>query len=151
MTSRPRRARANLEFAQRRQRRNSPPRENVTDSNFFPTCDKPPQFSFQFVSSFSSFSTNCDTGCVANSASNRGSAYTHTPSMFNVVFTIFPDQLTRKSIRPLLLPKQNSTRYPLELEFCACPWEKSWTKFFVNVEIRAFDDRSMRNERHRPN
>lgn len=41
-------ARTNLEFAQRRQRRNSPPRENVTDSNFFPTCDKPPQFSFQF-------------------------------------------------------------------------------------------------------
>lgn len=41
-------ARTNLEFAQRRQRRNSPPRENVTDSNFFPTCDKPPRFSFQF-------------------------------------------------------------------------------------------------------
>lgn len=76
--------------------------------------------------------------------------------MLNVVS---PDRLTRKSIRRLLLPKQNSTgetRYPLDLEFSYYPTvlgEKLDEIFRpkLNVEIGAFDDRSIRNERHRPN
>lgn len=67
--------------------------------------------------------------------------------MLNVVS---PDRLTRKSIRRLLLPKQNSTgetRYPLDLQFSPIllSWGKSWTKFFVRSStwklVRSMIDR----------